>query len=116
MSELIDDDQISMLVEGAGVDAVRPILDAYWESNDELTAELETHMAASDAPAIATTAHGLKGSSANLGALKVAARAKEIEFAAKDNDLDKVRSAYAELAGDIAATREAFDAILAAKG
>lgn len=110
---IIDDEQISMLVQGAGVDAVRPILDAYWESNDELTAALQNGIAANDPEDIARTAHGLKGSSANLGAMAVAARAKEIEMAAKAGDIGAVQTHFAALPAEIAATREAFDEILA---
>ncbi|MFC3303418.1 Hpt domain-containing protein [Parvularcula lutaonensis] len=110
---IIDNEQISMLIQGAGVDAVRPILDAYWESNDELTAALEKGLAAGDAEDVARTAHGLKGSSANLGANAVAIRAKEIEMAAKAGDLDAVREHFAELAAEISATRAAFERLLA---
>lgn len=113
MSDIIDAEQIAMLVEGAGVEAVRPILDAYWESNDELTAALEQGIAKADPEDIARTAHGLKGSSANLGALAVANRAKEIELAAKSGDLTQVRELFHRLPADIAATRSAFDEILA---
>lgn len=113
MTGLIDDEQITMLVDGAGAEAVRPILDAYWESNDELTAALKKGIDANDAEDVARTAHGLKGSSANLGATAVAERAKEIETAAKANDLDTVRELYGKLPSDIAATREAFEKILA---
>ena len=114
MSQIIDDEQISMLVQGAGVDAVRPILDAYWESNDELTAALARGLEAADANDIAATAHGLKGSSANLGANLVAGRALEIEVAAKSGDLNMVRELYQKLPEDIEVTKEAFEKILAA--
>lgn len=113
MSQIIDGDQISMLVEGAGVDAVLPILEAYWESNDELTEALQKGIEAGDPKDIAATAHGLKGSSANLGAMLVADRAKEIEIAAKSGDLQTVRDLFGKLPSDIAATRQAFDEIIA---
>ena len=111
---MIDDEQISMLLEGAGVDAVRPILDAYWESNDELTAALKAGLDAEDVTDIAASAHGLKGSSANLGAVVVADRAKEIELAAKAGDLATAKAAFDKLADDISATKAAFDQLLAA--
>lgn len=114
MGQIIDDEQISMLVQGAGVDAVRPILDAYWESNDELTAALLKGIEAADANDIAATAHGLKGSSANLGANLVAGRAKEIEMAAKSGDLNMVRELFQKLPEDIALTKVEFDKILSA--
>lgn len=113
MGQIIDDEQIAMLVEGAGVDAVRPILDAYWESNDQLTAALAKGLEAGDPNDIAATAHGLKGSSANLGAMLVAGRAKDIEMAAKSGDLSMVRELYEMLPKDIAVTKDAFEEILA---
>ena len=114
MGQIIDGDQISMLVQGAGVDAVRPILEAYWESNEELTAALAKGLEAADASDIAATAHGLKGSSANLGANLVAGRALEIEMAAKSGDLNMVRELFAKLPQDIEATKDAFEKILSA--
>ncbi|MEM9809780.1 MAG: Hpt domain-containing protein [Pseudomonadota bacterium] len=115
MGQAIDAEQISMLVDGTGVEGVMPILDAYWESNDQLIAQLKDALAAGDTNAVATTAHGLKGSSANLGATLMAERAREIELAAKGNDLDAARAACAKLDDDIAAVRQAFDEILATK-
>ncbi|MEM9837572.1 MAG: Hpt domain-containing protein [Pseudomonadota bacterium] len=112
--QIIDDEQIGMLIEGAGLEAVLPILEAYWESNDQLTAALEASLNANDPKEIAAQAHGLKGSSANLGAVLVASRALEIELAAKEGNLDAARDAYAKLDSDIAETKKAFDALTAA--
>lgn len=114
MAEIIDDEQISMLLQGAGVDAILPILEAFWESNDQLTAALEKGIAAGDPADIAATAHGLKGSSANLGANLVAGRAKDIEMAAKSGDLNTVRELFQKLPADIAQTKDAFDKVIAA--
>lgn len=114
MAGIIDDQQIAMLVEGAGAEAVRPILEAYWVSNEELSAELGQGIEAGDPAAIAATAHGLKGSSANLGAVRVADRAKEIELAAKSGDLSRVAELFSALPQDIEETKLAFNRVLAA--
>lgn len=114
MSDVIDGEQISMLVEGAGVDGVRPILDAYWESNDNLISAIGTAINAGDTTALSAAAHGLKGSSANLGALVVAERAREIEVAAKDGDMAAAKACFDHLDADIANVRDAFEAILLA--
>ncbi|MEM1379705.1 MAG: Hpt domain-containing protein [Pseudomonadota bacterium] len=108
----IDHEQITMLIEGAGIEAVRPILEAYWESNDELKASIAAAIESGSPSDIAATAHGLKGSSANLGAVLVASRALEIELAAKAGDISAAQDAYAKLDEDIDATREAFNEIL----
>jgi HPt (histidine-containing phosphotransfer) domain-containing protein len=112
MLQVIDSTQIAMLVEGAGLEAVRPILDAYWQSNEQLTKALRERIASADPNGIAETAHGLKGSSANLGALRVAERARLIEAAAKRGDLHEVKANYAALADDLAQTRSAFEEVL----
>lgn len=112
--KIIDDEQLRMLIEGAGVDAVRPILEAYWESNAELQAALAASLEESDPGKVATTAHGLKGSSANLGAVLVASRALEIELAAKEGNIDAAKEAYAKLDDDIAETKKAFEELIAA--
>jgi HPt (histidine-containing phosphotransfer) domain-containing protein len=112
MDKVIDDEQIAMLVEGAGIEAVRPILDAYWQSNAQLTAALKNGIASADTQEIAATAHGLKGSSANLGALKVAERARAIEQAAKAGDFAAVEAAFEALAADFEETRDAFEEVL----
>jgi HPt (histidine-containing phosphotransfer) domain-containing protein len=114
MNEIIDKEQITMLVEGAGAEAVRPILDAYWVSNEELAAQLDQSIKAADPAGIAATAHGLKGSSANLGAIKVADRAKQIELAAKSGDLKRVAELFRALPTDIEETKAAFNKVLAA--
>ncbi|MEM0929387.1 MAG: Hpt domain-containing protein [Pseudomonadota bacterium] len=114
MSDVIDGEQISMLVEGAGVEGVRPILDAYWESNDNLIGAIGTAIKAGDTTALAAAAHGLKGSSANLGAIVVAERARKIEVAARDGDMDAAQACFDHLNADIASVRDAFEAILAA--
>ncbi|MEO1657622.1 MAG: Hpt domain-containing protein [Pseudomonadota bacterium] len=116
MSDVIDSEQISMLVEGAGVDGVRPILDAYWQSNDNLIEQIGAAIKAGDGTALSAAAHGLKGSSANLGATVVAERARAIEVAAKDGDMAAAQSSFDHLDADIANVREAFEAILAAAG
>jgi HPt (histidine-containing phosphotransfer) domain-containing protein len=116
MAELIDAEQIGMLVEGAGAEAVRPILDAYWQSNDELILQLRLGIEAGSPETIATTAHALKGSSGNLGAVLVARRAQTIEIAAKAGNLGDVRALFDKLPEDIEATRNAFEQVLAERG
>ena len=113
MSELIDGEQIRVLADAAGKEMVTPILDAFWQSNDELMAQLDDAIVTGDAGAAAKVAHALKGSASNLGANAVAETSKRIEHAAKANDLETARGAAADLPAQIAGSKVAFDALIA---
>ena len=113
MGELIDGEQVRVLADAAGKDAVAPILDAFWQSNDELMAQLDAAIASGDADAAAKVAHALKGSASNLGANAVAETSKRIEFAAKAADLEAARGAAADLPTQIEGSKAAFAALMA---
>ena len=111
--ELIDGEQVRVLASAAGKEAVTPILDAFWQSNDELLAQLKAAIAQGDADAAAKVAHALKGSAGNLGANAVAETSKRIEFAAKASDLETARAASEALPGQIEGSKAAFEALMA---
>ena len=113
MGGLIDGEQIRVLADAAGKEAVMPILDAFWQSNDELLEQLEAAIAANDADAAAKVAHALKGSASNLGANAVAETSKRIEFAAKASDLETARAASGDLPGQIEGSKAAFAELMA---
>jgi HPt (histidine-containing phosphotransfer) domain-containing protein len=111
-NETIDDEQLRVLAEAAGKEAVMPILDAFWVSNDELSDQLGQALSARDTDAVAKAAHALKGSSSNLGAVGVSGIARDIELAAKADDLDGARAAYNRLPDAFASARAAFTRLL----
>ena len=113
MGDLIDGEQVRVLASAAGKEAVLPILDAFWQSNDELLAQLETAIAGGDADAAAKVAHALKGSAGNLGANAVAETSKQIEFAAKASDLETARAASQVLPAQIEGSKVAFTELMA---
>ena len=113
MGELIDGEQVRVLADAAGKDAVMPILDAFWQSNDELLEQLEAAIASGDADAAAKVAHALKGSAGNLGANAVAETSKVIEIAAKANDLEGAKTASILLPDQIAGSKTAFAELMA---
>ena len=113
MGELIDGEQVRVLADAAGKDAVLPILDAFWQSNDELLEQLEAAIASGDADAAAKVAHALKGSAGNLGANAVAETSKQVEFAAKANDLDTAKTASSVLPSQIEGSKAAFAELMA---
>ena len=112
MTDLIDGEQITVLAQAAGKDAVMPILDAFWASNEELLVQLQQDIAAKNADAIAKTGHALKGSAANLGATRVSATAKDVEFAGKAGDVETASEAATRLPAEIEETKTAFAALM----
>ena len=111
--KVLDESQLECLAEAAGIEGVRAILDAFWESTAELSSELCTAVASNDAQNIAALGHALKGSSANMGAALLANRARSIEEAAKSGNMSDARIALTNFPKDIAETRQAIDEILA---
>ena len=106
--EAIEPDQITVLAQAAGKEMVEPILEAFWESNDELADALGRALSAADADAIGKAAHALKGSASNLGATQLSETAREIELAGKQGDLAAARTSYDRLPVDIEVTKAAF--------
>ena len=113
MGELIDGEQVRVLADAAGKEAVVPILDAFWTSNDELMAQLDAAIASGDADAAATVAHALKGSASNLGANAVAETSRQVETAAKSGDIETAKSAATALPGQIEGSKAAFAELMA---
>ncbi|WP_158548757.1 Hpt domain-containing protein [Parvularcula marina] len=111
-ASVIDESQIGGLAEAAGIEGVKMILDAFWTSTDELCEQLNAALAADDKPGLIRIGHTLKGSSANIGAALMADRAKEIELAAKEGELERARDGIARFLSDIADTRAAIEEIL----
>ena len=72
--------------------------------------DMRSALAAGDATVLRAAAHTLRGSSAQLGAVRLSALARELEAAARDRQLDGVRElldrAAFEHARAVAAVRE----------
>lgn len=109
---VIDELQIGGLAEAAGVDGVRYILDAFWTSTEELSAQLRAALAENDDHNVAQIGHTLKGSSANIGAARMADRARDIEMAGRQGQIDIAKEALNAFGQDVAETREAIENIL----
>lgn len=62
---------------------VRQVVKAYLETSDRLWVSLREAARSEDPPAVATAAHGLKGASAQVGAVALASGFKEIEELAR---------------------------------
>lgn len=113
MGELIDGEQVRVLADAAGKEAVTPILDAFWTSNEELLAQLGEAIASGDTEAAAKVAHALKGSASNLGANAVAETSRQVEAAAKSGDIQAAKSVANALPGQIEGSKAAFADLMA---
>jgi HPt (histidine-containing phosphotransfer) domain-containing protein len=113
---IIEAEQLTVLAEAAGKEAIEPILDAFWQSNDELFGQLTQAFATGDAGEAAKIAHALKGSASNLGALRLSESAKAVERAAKAGDLETARDALGRLPSEIEVTKDAFARLMASIG
>lgn len=108
-ASLIESEQIDGLLDIAGVGGVREILDAFWRSTDQLSADLERCVAGGERVEAARVAHALKGSAANVGANRLAEAARVVEFHSKNGELIEARRAIERLAAIYRETRDALE-------
>jgi len=107
-ASLLESEQIDSLLDVAGVDGVKDILDAFWRSTDDLTADLARCVASGEGAAAARVAHALKGSAANVGALRLSEAARDVENHSKSGDLKAAHLAIERLAVIYSETRVAL--------
>ena len=105
--------QLDELIAAAGVDGTREILEAFWQTTCHLLDDLRAQVQAGDCEAAARSAHGIKGSSANIGAAAMENAARLIEEQCRRGgplnpaDVQEITDHYAR-------AREAFEAHLSA--
>lgn len=95
-TQLLDREQIDSLVAAAGVEGARDILDAFHRSTVELLNKLKDELGRGDLGEASRTAHALKGSALNVGALALSNAARVVEDACKT---DNVSMAIGQLPG-----------------
>jgi len=110
LPELVERTQIDSLASAAGPDTARAVVDAFWSSTDDLLDKLRAAAAEHRQEDAMRAAHAVKGSASNVGAARVAERARRIEAEARGGDADAAE--IERLAEDYAATRAAFEEIL----
>ena len=93
-------------------DGIADLLDMALETGKKHRRALEEGLAARDASVVARAAHGIKGSSGNIGANVVYGLATELDRRARTGDLDGAReaidaidAAYARVADEVRAYR-----------
>jgi len=84
--------QIDGLISAAGIDNTKEILEAFWRSTENLINQLQSQIAIGDTTSARQSAHAIKGSAANVGALVLQNVAAEIENSCHDGDDDLLSS------------------------
>lgn len=101
---VLDEEQVAELrqIPGEGSDDLfTDVARLFLRTCPELLGKMEEALAAGDAPSLARLAHTLKGSSSNLGALKLAAKSHQMEQLAIDGRAD-LGAEFEELSGNYA--------------
>lgn len=114
-TSLIESEQIDGLLDIAGVAGVNDILDAFWRSTDQLSADLARCLSGGEYAEAARAAHALKGSAANVGANRLAEAARLVESLSRNGDLAGAGDALKRLAAIYRETREALERHIAAR-
>ncbi|WP_241685815.1 hybrid sensor histidine kinase/response regulator [Luteimonas sp. YGD11-2] len=101
---VIDEDVLEELRTMLG-DEVDHLIDVFLEDTPRLIARLEAAVDGPDYDALRDTAHSLKSSSANLGAMLLSASARRIEAGARAGTLERPAVAVAMVANEFARAR-----------
>jgi len=109
---LLDDSQLDQLRGNGAEDALREIIEMYLADTAEQLANLQTASNESDIEAIQRIAHQLKGSSANLGARRLADALARLEDAANSGELSNADNLLGEICGTFDRTQIQFRAQL----
>lgn len=87
----VETEQLDGLLDAAGIAGVRDILAAFWRSTDGLVAELHAQILRGDQNGALRSAHALKGSALNVGAIRFAEIVRKIEELCKAGELPAAR-------------------------
>lgn len=79
---------------GFNEDAYAAILNTYYTEGIKYLDQLPTLLEAGNIQLFTTNVHGIKSSSASIGAMEVSALFKELEFAGKDNRIEEIQKKF----------------------
>jgi len=92
----IDKSTFEELKQMSGVDFINELIDAFLEDTPQMIQNMQTAVAAGDVESFRRNAHSLKSNAYTFGATELGALAKELEFMAKEDNLD-VKNRFASL-------------------
>lgn len=85
---VIDQATFNELKQMSGVDFINELIDAFLDDAPNMVGEMQTALAAKDIESFRRNAHSLKSNANTFGAIELGTLAKELEFMAKENNLD----------------------------
>ena len=97
--------QLNGLIDAAGVDGAREILDAFWRSTQEMLDQLAAEIAEKNLVKAGQTSHAIKGMAANVGAARLSDTVSDLENACRANDHDQVSSKMPQAQADFVAAQ-----------
>jgi signal transduction histidine kinase/DNA-binding response OmpR family regulator len=105
-------DALRALQQPDGPDVLGNVLRAYLRSAPQLLATLREALTRGEAAAVRQAAHSLKSSSANVGAVALAAHCKELEAMGRANTLNTANTVFEHLEAEYALVEAALTAEL----
>jgi HPt (histidine-containing phosphotransfer) domain-containing protein len=107
---LLDEATLRELAASVGGDMafVTELVEAYLVDAPQQIEQIRRAADTGDAASMVRPAHTLKSSSATVGALRLASRARRLELATRENDLDRARDDLAGLDEEWQATDAAL--------
>ena len=84
----IDKATFEELKQMSGVDFINELIDAFLDEAPHMIQDMQTAVAAGDIESFRRNAHSLKSNAYTFGATELGTLAKELEFMAKENNLD----------------------------
>lgn len=84
----IDQATFNELKQMSGADFINELIDAFLEDAPNMIQNMQTALAQKDVEAFRRNAHSLKSNANTFGATELGVLAKELEFMAKENNLE----------------------------
>lgn len=84
----IDPATFEELKQMSGDDFIDELIDAFLEDAPNMISNMETALAAKDTDSFRRNAHSLKSNANTFGAVELGLLARELEFMARENNLD----------------------------
>jgi len=107
----IDKATFDELKQMSGADFIGELIDAFLDDAPNMIQNMQTALSAKDVESFRRNAHSLKSNANTFGATRLGVLAKELEFMAKENNLDignrleVVKDAYDKVAEELKGMR-----------
>ena len=85
---MIDRSVLAVLSDSVGKDFLGELIDTFLEEAPGMFIEMQQALAENDADGFRRAAHSLKSNASTFGATELAEKAKDLEYMARENDLE----------------------------